>query len=235
MIVADRVTKSLRAGEVVSPVLRGVTLSIDRGTFVAVVGPSGCGKTTFLAMLAALDRPDGGSLRVGSLDLATAPEPERERYRRETIGLVLQFWNLLPTLTALENVEAGLELLPLDAATRRKRARDFLDRVGLSAAVGKYPAQLSGGMQQRVAVARALAREPSLLLADEPTGSLDRENGAQVFELMVSLQKSLGVTCLMVTHDPHLASRADRVIVFEDGRVKDEPNEKVSSSPSSPR
>jgi putative ABC transport system ATP-binding protein len=229
MIVAEGVTKSLRAGEVTSPVLRGVTLSIERGAFVAVVGPSGCGKTTFLSLLAALDRPDGGSLRVGSLDLATAPERERERYRRETIGLVLQFWNLLPTLTALENVEAGLELLPLDAASRRARAVDFLDRVGLAAAARKYPAQLSGGMQQRVAVARALAREPSLLLADEPTGSLDRENGAQVFELMASLQKSLGVTCLMVTHDPHLASRADRVITFEDGRVKDD----VSSSPGS--
>jgi putative ABC transport system ATP-binding protein len=219
IVTAINVVKSLRAGEVVTPVLRGVNMTIARGTFTAVVGPSGCGKTTFLSLLGALDRADSGTLVVNGVNLLGLQGAGLETYRRETIGLVLQFFNLLPTLTALENVESGIELLPLRPAQRRDRAKDYLDRVGLAGAASKFPAQMSGGMQQRVAIARALAREPALLLADEPTGSLDRESGNQVFEHIASLQRSLGITCVMVTHDPELAARTDRIVRFEDGRT----------------
>lgn len=167
---------------------------------------------------------------MNGVDLLTLQGAGLETYRRETIGLVLQFFNLLPTLTALENVESGIELLPLRPAERRDRAKDYLDRVGLTDAASKFPAQMSGGMQQRVAIARALAREPVLLLADEPTGSLDRENGNQVFECIASLQRSLGITCVMVTHDPDLAARTDRIVRFEDGRTV---AQEVTASPGS--
>ena len=219
IVLAKGVTKSLRSGDVATPVLRGVDLQLEAGSFTAVVGPSGCGKTTFLSMLAALDVPDGGALTVAGVDLRAASQTQLESYRRNTIGLVLQFWNLLPTLSALENVETAIEHLPLSARQRRERAVAYLEKVGLAAAIGKFPAQMSGGMQQRVAIARAIAREPKLLLADEPTGSLDRESGAQVFELIVSLQRSLGITCVMVTHDPELAERTGAVVRFEDGQV----------------
>jgi ABC-type lipoprotein export system ATPase subunit len=220
LVVADGVTKALRAGDVVTPVLRGVSLTIPRGSFAAIIGPSGCGKTTFLSLLGALDRADGGRLVVDGVDLMGLDGERREAYQREKIGLVLQFFNLLPTLDALENVETALETLPLSAAARRACAMEYLDRVGLADDASKFPAQMSGGMQQRVAVARAVAREPPLLLADEPTGNLDRENAAQVFELIASLQRSMGMTCIVVTHDPALAARCGLVHAFEDGRVR---------------
>ena len=219
VIVAEGVMKSLRAGDVVSPVLRGVTLAVPRGAFAAVVGPSGCGKTTFLSLLGALDQPDSGTLVVDGIDLRRLDARGREAYQREKIGLVLQFFNLLPTLDALENVETSLEFLPLSSSARRARAMDYLDRVGLADAARKFPAQMSGGMQQRVAVARAVARQPAVLLADEPTGNLDRGSGARVFELIASLQRSMGITCVMVTHAPDLAARCDVVYTFKDGRV----------------
>ena len=219
MVVADGVMKSLRSGDVVTPVLRGVTMAIPRGAFAAIVGPSGCGKTTFLSLLGALDHADSGTLVVDGIDLVGLQGAALAAYRREKIGLVLQFFNLLPTLNALENVESGIELLALRPAERRNRAKDYLDRVGLADAASKFPAQMSGGMQQRVAIARALAREPALLLADEPTGSLDRESGNQVFECIASLQRSMGITCVMVTHDPELAERTGRIVTFDDGRA----------------
>ncbi len=231
IVVAEGVVKSLRAGDVVTPVLRGVSMTIPRGTFTAVVGPSGCGKTTFLSLLGALDRADSGTLVVDGIDLLMLHGKALEAYRRETIGLVLQFFNLLPTLTALENVETSIEFLPLGPVQRRERAMDYLDRVGLADAASKFPAQMSGGMQQRVAIARALAREPTLLLADEPTGSLDRESGNQVFEHIASLSRSMDITCVMVTHDPELAARTGRIVTFEDGRSVDQT---VTTSPDSP-
>ncbi len=221
LIVADGLTKSLSSGEVVQQVLRGVSLEIERGSFSAVVGPSGCGKTTFLSLLAGLDVADGGRLTVDGLELRGLSSAKMDAYRRDKVGIVLQFYSLLPSLNALENVETSLEFLPLTAAQRTARARDYLDRVGLADAAAKFPAQLSGGMQQRVAVARALAREPALLLADEPTGALDQESGLQVFECLRALQASTGVTCVLVTHDPLLAAKTQRTIRFEDGRVKE--------------
>lgn len=219
VIVADGVTKSLRSGSVETPVLRGVSLTIARGTFASIVGPSGCGKTTFLSLLGALDEADGGKLVVDGVDLRAVRGPSLDAYRREKVGIVLQFYSLLPSLTALENVETGLEFLSLTPAQKQARARDYLARVGLADAAAKFPMQLSGGMQQRVAVARALAREPSLLLADEPTGALDQESGLQVFECIRTLQREMNVTCVLVTHDRSLAARTTQTITFEDGRV----------------
>lgn len=213
--------KTYRTGAIETHVLRDVSMTFLEGSFNAIVGPSGCGKTTLLSLLGALDTADAGVLRVGGLDLVTATTPQLTEYRRRAIGFVFQFYNLLPSLTALENVESSLEFLPLTSVQRRTRAMDYLARVGLADSAGKFPAQMSGGQQQRVAVARALAREPKLLLADEPTGNLDQDTGHKVFECMRDLQRQIGITTVMVTHDPELAKCADNVVRLRDGRVVD--------------
>jgi ABC-type lipoprotein export system ATPase subunit len=215
--------KSYRTGAIETPVLRDVSMSFERGSFSAIVGPSGCGKTTLLTLLGALDAADEGNVWIDGLDLVTATRAQLTEYRRRSIGFVFQFYNLLPSLTAVENVESSLEFLPLTPSARRTRAMDYLARVGLETSAFKFPAQLSGGQQQRVAVARALAREPKLLLADEPTGNLDQETGEHVFECMRDLQREVGVTCVMVTHDQALAARADSVVRLLDGRVLEAP------------
>lgn len=213
------VKKAYRTGAIETLVLRDVSMRFARGSFNAIVGPSGCGKTTLLSLLGALDTADGGSIRIDGLDLVTATPKQVTEYRRRSIGFVFQFYNLLPSLTALENVESSLEFLPMTASQRRSRAMDYLHRVGLDGSASKFPAQLSGGQQQRVAIARALAREPQLLLADEPTGNLDQDTGERVFECMRSLQREIGITTVMVTHDPALADRADDLVRLCDGRV----------------
>jgi putative ABC transport system ATP-binding protein len=219
LITCTDLKKSFRLGELETPVLRGVTLSIPKNCFASIVGPSGCGKTTFLSLLGALDRADSGSLVVDGFDLVTADPKGQTEYRQNKIGFVFQFYNLLPSLTALENVETALEFLPLDPVERKKRALEYLAYVDLAKVAEKFPAQLSGGMQQRVAVARALARQPKLLLADEPTGNLDQESGTKVFECIRHLQSTLGVTCVMVTHDQELAGRTDQITRMADGHV----------------
>jgi len=219
LIRARGVEKSYRLGDVTAPVLRGITVDVEAGGLTAIVGPSGCGKTTFLGLLGGLDAPDAGELVVAGLDLARAGAAALVEHRRRQVGFVFQFYNLLPSLTALENVEAGLEFLGLDPAARRRRALETLDRLMLADAAAKFPAQLSGGMQQRVAIARALARRPPLLLCDEPTGNLDQETGRQVFAELRALEKDGGVTVVVVTHDVELAAGADRVLRMSDGRV----------------
>jgi putative ABC transport system ATP-binding protein len=214
-----RLSKTYSQGALTTAVLREVSMTFDRGSFSAIVGPSGCGKTTLLGVLGALDTADSGSVIVDGLDLVRASTREVTEYRRRTVGIVFQFYNLLPSLTALENVEAGLEFLPLRAAARRARALDWLARVGLAELASRFPAQLSGGQQQRVAVARVLAREPKLVLADEPTGNLDEESGERIFACLKELQRESGVTCIMVTHDTALAARTDAVMRMRDGRV----------------
>jgi putative ABC transport system ATP-binding protein len=211
--------KAYAQGSLATPVLREVSMSFARGSFSAIVGPSGCGKTTLLSVLGALDRGDAGRVVVDGLDLLQASARELTEYRRRSVGFVFQFYNLLPSLTAVENVEAGLEFLPLGAARRRDRAIDYLARVGMADHASRFPAQLSGGQQQRVAVARALAREPKLLLADEPTGNLDEESGERIFSCIRALQRESAVTCIMVTHDTELATRVDGVVRLRDGRV----------------
>jgi putative ABC transport system ATP-binding protein len=219
LININGLSKCYAQGGVTTPVLRDVSMTFARGSFSAIVGPSGCGKTTLLSILGALDTADAGSIVVDGLELRGAKPRDLVAYRRRSVGIVFQFYNLLPSLTAVENVESGLEFLPLRASARRARALDYLARVGMADLAHRFPAQLSGGQQQRVAVARVLAREPKLILADEPTGNLDEESGERIFECMQELQREARVTCIMVTHDIDLACRVDEVVRLRDGRV----------------
>ena len=203
------------AGEV--NILRGVDLTIRRGEAVGLVGPSGSGKTSLLMLLAGLEKPTGGTLRVAGQALGAMDEDALARFRRAHVGIVFQAFHLIPTMTALENVA-----VPLEFAGRRdafERAAAALEAVGLGHRTGHYPGQLSGGEQQRVALARATVAEPPLLLADEPTGNLDRGTGGQVMDLLFGLRERLGTTLLLITHDEHLAARCGRVVRMEDGKV----------------
>jgi len=205
-------------------VLTDVSLDIPARQFVAVSGPSGSGKSTLLGLIAGLDRPTAGGVVVNGVDLTALGEDGLARFRRDAIGYVFQSFHLIPTLTALENVAVPLELA--GDADALDRARALLRDVGLEERAHHYPVQLSGGEQQRVAVARAVARRPTLLLADEPTGNLDSATGKQIIDLLVALNRNLGSTLVLVTHDPALAALADRVITLRDGRVAtDEPND----------
>ena len=210
-------TMRLASGGRPLTILDGVSLDIARGDAVAVIGPSGSGKSTLLGLIAGLDAPTAGSITVGGVDVTRLGESALARFRRETIGYVFQSYHLIPTLTAAENVAVPLEL----AGERRvaARARALLEQVGLGDRADHYPVQLSGGEQQRVALARAVALEPPLLLADEPTGNLDSATGAAIIELLFTLNRERGSTLLLVTHDPALAERADRVVSLRDGRV----------------
>jgi len=198
-------------------VLTDVSLEIPARQFVAVAGPSGSGKSTLLGLIAGLDRPTSGSIRVGGVDIGGLSEDGRARFRRDAIGYVFQSFHLIPTLTALDNVAVPLELA--GDAGALDRAAALLAEVGLEPRAHHYPAQLSGGEQQRVAIARAMARRPPVLLADEPTGNLDSVTGAQIVELLVAANRAHGSTVVLVTHDAALAAHADRTIALRDGRV----------------
>jgi putative ABC transport system ATP-binding protein len=197
--------------------LAGMDLRVGAGEYVALVGPSGCGKSTLLHLIAALDRPDEGTIHVAGHDLAL--ERDLSHYRARHVGIVFQLHNLLPTLTALENVEVPLFETGFRASERERRARHLLELVGMQDREGNRPAELSGGERQRVAIARALANEPEILLADEPTGSLDSKSGLQVLELLESVCRDRKATLVLVTHAPELALRADRIVRMLDGRV----------------
>jgi len=204
-------------------VLTNVSLDVPAGQFLAVAGPSGSGKSTLLGLIAGLDQPTAGDIAVAGVELTQLGEDALARFRRDTIGYVFQAFHLIPTLTALENVAVPLELAGDPDALGRARA--LLGEVGLADRIDHYPVQLSGGEQQRVAVARAVARRPRLLLADEPTGNLDSATGKQIIELLVALNRHLGSTLVLVTHDPALAAYADRIVTLRDGRVvSDEPS-----------
>jgi putative ABC transport system ATP-binding protein len=217
MIHLRDVTMRLTSGGSAVTVLDGVSLDVARGECVAVTGPSGSGKSTLLGLLAGLDTPTAGRIVVDGVDLATLDEDALAAFRRDRIGYVFQSYHLIPTLTAVENVAVPLELAGVEAA--RARALGLLEEVGLAARGHHYPVQLSGGEQQRVALARALARAPELLLADEPTGNLDSATGAQIIELLLALNRERGSTLVLVTHDPALATHADRQVALRDGRV----------------
>jgi putative ABC transport system ATP-binding protein len=232
MLAARDLTKQYHSGETLLSALDGVSFDISRGAYVAIVGPSGSGKTTLLGLLAGLDTPTRGTALLDGTDLAVLTEDARARLRGEKVGFVFQSFQLLPTLTAVENVAVPLELRGDPQA--ESAARDALARVGLSARATHFPAQLSGGEQQRVAIARAFANHPRVLFADEPTGNLDAASGALVIELLESLNRESGSTVVLVTHDPTLAGRAGRIIRLEDGRLASDSAPDHSSQPSRP-
>jgi putative ABC transport system ATP-binding protein len=199
--------------------LRDVTLAVEKGELVAVVGPSGSGKSTLLHLLGAMDTPTGGEVRLNGQDLAKLNDAARTRIRRHQIGFVFQTFNLLPTLSARENVEIAMRLAGVPARERRARAVDLLERVGLGSRAGHLPRQLSGGERQRVAIARALANRPALILADEPTGNLDSATGGSIIMLMHQLNHD-GQTIVLVTHNVEIADRAGRVLHMKDGQIQ---------------
>ncbi len=200
-------------------VLQRIDLDIASGEFVAIIGPSGSGKTTLLGLLAGLDLPSAGSITINGQDLGALTEDQRALFRAAHIGFVFQTFQLLPTLTALENVLVPLELVGKSDGRAARRAEELLTRVGLSERTDHYPVQLSGGEQQRVALARAFANQPAILFADEPTGNLNADTGARVIDLLVGLNASENATLVLVTHDPALARRAGRVITLRGGAV----------------
>ena len=217
MLIAREVTKEYMSGEQKIAVLRDVSFTIQQGDFVAIVGPSGSGKTTLLGLLAGLDTPTRGAVVLDDSDLTKLSENDRARLRGEKVGFVFQSFQLIPTLTAQENVQVPLELRGTPGAA--ERARELIDRVGLTGRGHHFPTQLSGGEQQRVAIARAFANSPKILFADEPTGNLDNATGHRIFELIQSLNSEGGSTVVLVTHDIELASHASRMIRLLDGAV----------------
>jgi putative ABC transport system ATP-binding protein len=216
-ISARGLAKHYEAGRVRA--LDGLDLEIAAGEFVAICGPSGCGKTTLLNLIAAIDRPDAGTLHVGDRAVNSLPDAEADAFRRSAVGLIFQLHNLLPDLTALENVQIPMLPTGLAPHRRRQRALGLLDRVGLASRANALPPVLSGGERQRVAIARALANEPRILLADEPTGALDSKNGQRLLDLLDELQQSARTTLVVVTHDARIAARANRVLHMLDGRI----------------
>jgi putative ABC transport system ATP-binding protein len=208
-------TKTYRMGEVDVHALRGVDLALHRAEFTVLLGPSGSGKSTLLHILGGLDVPTRGTVRYRDHDLTTATEAELTRYRREHVGFVFQFYNLIPSLTALENVA-----LVTDIAENPMDPREALDLVGLGARLTHFPSQLSGGEQQRIAIARAVAKRPDVLLCDEPTGALDFQTGILVLELIELVHEELGTTTCVITHNAPIATMADRVVTLADGRVE---------------
>ncbi len=200
-------------------VLQGVNLSVEAGDFLALMGPSGSGKTTLLNIIAGIDKPSQGKVVVSGTDIAPLNEDQLAKWRNRTIGFVFQFYNLIPVLTALENVELPLLLTNLGKAERRKRAQTALKIVGLGDRLAHYPRQLSGGQEQRVGIARAIVTDPALIVADEPTGDLDAKSGEEILTLFDTLNKDFNKTIVMVTHDPKAAARARRTLHLEKGKL----------------
>jgi len=217
MLRCQSLGRTYRSGGRDLTVLKDITFSLDPGGFLAILGPSGSGKTTLLGLLAGLDRPSTGSVHLDGQDLGILDEDERARVRAEKIGFVFQAFQLIPTLTAQENIRVPLELRGEPGAARR--ASELLERVGLGGRGHHYPSQLSGGEQQRVALARGFSIRPRVLFADEPTGNLDARTGANIIDLMVGLNRDLGTTLVLVTHDLDLAGRAHRTLRLADGQL----------------
>jgi putative ABC transport system ATP-binding protein len=215
----ENVDKHYKQGSTAVRAVDDVSLTIEQGELVAVTGPSGSGKSTMLQLLGALDRPTSGSLRFEDEDLASLPDRRLADLRLHAFGFVFQQFNLIPTLTAAENVEAALAPTHMERRARRDRCSELLDKVGLGGRVQHLPGQLSGGEQQRVAIARALANEPRVILADEPTGNLDSTNGASILDLLVDLAGQNDATMILVTHDAQVAARAPRIVRMQDGRI----------------
>ena len=223
MVELSRVVKSYREGESERVVLRGVDLSVAAGEIVVLLGRSGSGKSTLLNLVSGIDRPTSGIVRVEGVEVAALSETARTRLRRRRIGFIFQFFNLIPTLTVEENLRLPLELNGVDGAPGRARALDLLGEVGLADRAASFPDRLSGGEQQRVAVARALVHGPALVLADEPTGNLDAESARQVLALLAGLARQAGKTVIAASHSEEVAALADRVLTLADGRLSERP------------
>jgi putative ABC transport system ATP-binding protein len=219
LLTAEHLRKSYVVGDTSVEAVRDVSIAIEPGEFVALVGPSGCGKSTLLHLCGGMDRPTSGTVTLEGRRLDSLDDEGLTRVRRERIGFVFQFFNLLPTLTLEENIALPLRLAGARASAAGERARTLAERVGVAHRLAHYPQQLSGGEMQRAAIARAVIHQPALLVADEPTGNLDSENGARVLELLAELNATSGVTILLATHSPDLAAAAGRLLHLRDGRV----------------
>jgi putative ABC transport system ATP-binding protein len=222
LIEARGVTKTYDTGRVQVQALRGIDLEVARGDIIAIMGPSGCGKTTLLNCLAGLDDIDGGEIRIAGTEISTMPDSQRARYRAREMGFVFQFYNLLPVLSAVENVEMPLLISGTPKGEARERAVAMLSEVGLRSWVNHRPAELSGGQRQRVTIARALVNQPAIVWADEPTGDLDSKNADEIMELIVALNERNGQTFVIVTHDLRIAQSTNRIINMLDGRIVEE-------------
>src|SRR4051812_10726089 len=221
-IALSDVTKEYRREQIKIPVLTDLSLTVDEGEFLALMGPSGSGKTTLLNLLAGLDRPTSGEVVVHGRDLALMGDGEITRWRSQNVGFIFQLYNLIPVLTAAENVEMPLLLTKLSKRQRRENVRTALRVVGLEGREDHFPRQLSGGQEQRVAIARAIVTDPYLLVADEPTGDLDRQSAEEILELLEGLNREFRKTIVMVTHDPRAARRASRLLRLDKGRLVDD-------------
>ena len=219
LIEVQNLSKSYRRDSLEIPVLRNISLNVNEGEFIAFMGPSGSGKTTLLNLIAGIDRPSEGRILIAGVDVTELTETELAAWRSRNIGFIFQFYNLIPVLTAVENVELPLILTPLSKKQRRAHAETALEVVGLADRMQHYPRQLSGGQEQRVAIARAIATDPAILVADEPTGDLDKISAEEVLDLMDRLNRELTKTILMVTHDPRAAERARSVRHLEKGEL----------------
>lgn len=232
LIETTNLTKVYGKGEAAVTALNGINLRILAGEFVAVMGPSGCGKSTLLHLCGGLDRPTSGSIHLDGQDLTALNDDRLSALRRQKMGFIFQFYNLIPVLNALENAALPLVLDGVKPAEAQARARDWLEQAGLGDRLSHRPDQLSGGQQQRVAVARALAADPAVVLADEPTGNLDSRSGDEIAGLLRRIAKEWGRTVLMVTHDPRISAYADRIVFLKDGTIVDDT--RIAAHPAAP-
>jgi putative ABC transport system ATP-binding protein len=221
VLKATDLVKEFQSGEVSVKALSGVSFEVKRGEFIAIVGPSGSGKSTLLGIIGGLDTPTQGTVSIDGVDITRLNERKLTRIRNEKIGFVFQQFNLIPTLTAQENVALPIQFAANSKFNPNKRARELLEQLGLGDRLGHRPNQLSGGQQQRVAMARALANGPAILVGDEPTGNLDTESSGMVMDSLKEIQKEMGMTVILVTHDPGVADQAERVITLIDGEISD--------------
>ncbi len=219
VIQVEKLVKNYQLGKVSIPALRGISFDVAKGEFLVVIGPSGSGKTTLLNMLGAIDKPTSGRIFIDGRDITTLGEGELTKLRRHKIGFIFQFYNLIPSLTAIENVELPMLTAGVSRKDASKRAFQLLETVGLAERVGHLPDELSGGEQQRVAIARALANKPSVILADEPTGDLDTKTGMEVVQILYDTSKKENATAIVVTHDHMITEKADRILDMKDGDI----------------
>lgn len=231
LIEMQQVCKTYRAGENSVEALRNISLQVETGEFVAIIGSSGSGKSTLMNLLGCLDQPDSGSYRLDGIDIPSQGEEALSQIRNRKIGFIFQGFHLIPTLTALENIELPLSYRGIPRSERRRRALDALEKMGLSARANHRPSQLSGGQQQRVAIARAIACSPPLILADEPTGNLDSLTGQEVMRTLLALNRE-GHTVILITHDPTIAAMAGRIIRIQDGKMENPPDPHPFGTPS---